>query len=158
VRKLLAEFKDFAMRGNVLDLAVGIIIGVAFSTVVNSLVNDILMPPIGYILNDVDFSDLFLNISGGDYNSLAEAQAAGAATINYGLFINNVITFLITALAVFLVIKQLNRFLRKPSAEPAAPTVKQCPYCKSNIDIAATRCPQCTSQLEGGPAERASVT
>jgi large conductance mechanosensitive channel len=129
---------------------VGIIIGAAFSGVVGSLVNDILMPPLGRILGNVDFSDLFINLSGGDYDSLAQAKEAGAATINYGLFINNVINFLIVALAVFMLVRWINRFMAKP-AEPAVPTLKECPYCFSNISIKATRCPECTSQLDGKP-------
>jgi large conductance mechanosensitive channel len=151
MKKLVGEFKEFAMRGNVIDLAVGIIIGAAFSSVVNSLVNDILMPPFGRILGNVDFSDLFINLSDGNYDSLAQAKEAGAATINYGLFINNVITFLIVAFAVFMLVRAINRFLAKPVEAPAAPTLKECPYCFSNISIKATRCPECTSQLDGTP-------
>jgi large conductance mechanosensitive channel len=140
------EFRDFAMRGNVIDLAVGIIIGAAFGKIVTSLVNDILMPPLGVILGKVDFSDLFVNLSGKTYASLAEAKAAGAATINYGVFINNIIDFVIVAFAVFLLIRQVNRFTAKPAA-PAAPTTKECRYCASTIPLKATRCPQCTSEL-----------
>ena len=138
------EFRDFAMRGNVVDLAVGIIIGAAFGKIVSSLVNDILMPPIGVLLGKVDFSNLFLNLSGQHYASLAEAKAAGAATLNYGVFINNIIDFLIVAFAVFLLVQQVNRLTKKPEG---APTTKECPYCLSQVPLKATRCPQCTSQL-----------
>lgn len=143
------EFREFALRGNVIDLAVGIIIGAAFTTVVNSLVNDIIMPPIGRILNGVDFSNLYINLSGGEFASLQAAKDAGAATLNYGLFINSLITFLITALAVFLLVRAVNRFTRKSesNATPAAPTTKECPHCYSTISIKATRCPNCTSEL-----------
>lgn len=142
---MIKEFKDFIMRGNVIDLAIGVIIGGAFGKIVSSLVTDVLMPPIGMLLGKVDFSNLFLNLSGGTYASLADAQKAGAATLNYGLFINNVINFLIIALVIFLIVKQVNR-LQKP--QPAgAPTTKECPFCLSAIPIKATRCPHCTSQL-----------
>lgn len=145
---MIKEFKEFVMRGNVLDLAVGIIIGAAFTAIVNSFVNDILMPPIGMVLGGADFSNLFISLDGVDYESLAAAQEAGAATINYGLFIMAVIDFLIVALVLFLVIRQVNR-MRAPEKEeaPAEPTTKKCPYCKSEIAIDATRCPQCTSEL-----------
>ena len=148
MKGFLEEFKQFAMRGNVIDLAVGIIIGVAFGSIVNSLVNDIIMPPIGYILNDIDFSNLFISLSGGDYSSLAAAQDAGAATINYGLFIGAVVNFIIVALAVFLLVKQLNRLIREKPAPPAEPTTKECPFCHTDIPIPAVRCPHCTSHLE----------
>jgi large conductance mechanosensitive channel len=138
------EFKAFLMRGNVVDLAVGIIIGVAFGRIVSSLVNDILMPPIGLLLGRVDFSNLFLNLSGQSYATLAEAKAAGAATINYGLFLNTVIEFIIVAFAVFLLIRLINRLNQAP---PATPTTKTCPYCIAVIPLAASRCPQCTSDL-----------
>jgi large conductance mechanosensitive channel len=138
------EFKAFIMRGSVVDLAVGIIIGAAFGRIVSSLVNDILMPPIGLLLGRVDFSNLFLNLSGQPYATLAEAKEAGAATINYGLFLNTVIEFLIVALAVFLLIRFLNRLYQTP---PATPTTKMCPYCIAVIPLAASRCPQCTSDL-----------
>jgi large conductance mechanosensitive channel len=145
---MIKEFKDFIMRGFVLDLAIGVIIGTAFGKIVASLVSDVLMPPIGLILGHVDFSNLFLNLSGGSYKSLADAQAAGAATLNYGLFINNIINFLIIALVIFMIIKQVNRF-NKPAEKPApAPTTKECPFCYSAIPIKATRCPNCTSQLK----------
>jgi len=142
---MFKEFKEFAMRGNVLDMAVGIIIGAAFGKIVTSLVNDVLMPPFGLILGKVDFSSLFLNISGTSYPSLAAAKAAGAATINYGMFINNVIDFLIVAFVIFLLVRQVNRW--NTPAPSAAPMTKECPYCVSAIPLKATRCPQCTSEL-----------
>ncbi len=142
---MLEEFKKFVMRGNVLDLAVGIIIGGAFGNIVSSLVDDIIMPPIGLLLGKVDFTNLFLALDGNTYASLAAAKEAGAATWNYGLFINTIINFLIVAFAIFLLIKQVNR-LQKP-AEPEAPTTKDCPYCQTAIPLKATRCPHCTSQL-----------
>ncbi len=139
------EFKDFIARGNVVDLAVGFIIGLAFGKIVSSLVNDIIMPPIGLLLGKVDFNNLFINLSGKPYATLAAAKEAGAATINYGVFINTIIEFLIIAFVVFLLVKQINK-LMKP-AEPAAPPTKDCPYCYSAIPVKATRCPNCTSQL-----------
>jgi large conductance mechanosensitive channel len=147
---MLKEFKEFAMRGNVLDLAVGIIIGGAFGTIVKSLVDDVIMPPVGLALGNVDFADLFLLLKEGPksappYASLAEAQAAGAVTVNYGVFANAVIAFLIVAFAVFLVVRAANRL--RPQETPAAPTTKQCPHCRMAIPIGATRCPQCTSEL-----------
>lgn len=142
---MFKEFKQFVMRGNVLDMAVGIIIGAAFGRIITSLVADIIMPPIGLMLGKVDFSTLFLNISGKPYATLADAKAAGAATINYGLFINSIIDFLIVALVIFLIIRQVNRW-SKP--EPvAAPATKDCPFCCSAIPVKATRCPDCTSEL-----------
>jgi large conductance mechanosensitive channel len=142
---MLKEFKEFAMKGNVLDMAVGIIIGAAFGRIITSLVSDIIMPPIGLILGHVDFSTLFLNISGTSYPTLAAAKAANAATINYGSFINTVIDFLIVAFVIFLMIRQVNRW-KKP--EPvAAVSTKECPYCASQIALKATRCPNCTSEL-----------
>jgi large conductance mechanosensitive channel len=145
---VLKEFKEFALRGNVLDLAIGIIIGGAFGRIVSSFVDDILMPPIGVLLGNVDFSNLFINLSGGRYESLAAAQEAGAATINYGVFISTVIDFVIVAFAIFLLVRQINRLQRKEEEKPAEPTTKECPYCLSTIPIAATRCPHCTSSLE----------
>jgi large conductance mechanosensitive channel len=147
---MLKEFKEFAMRGNVLDLAVGIIIGGAFGTIVKSLVDDVIMPPIGLALGNVDFSDLFLLLQSGTkavppYATLAEAQQAGAVTINYGLFINSVITFLIVAFAVFLLVRAANRL--RPPTPAAAPSTKDCPYCRMPIPVGATRCPQRTSEL-----------
>jgi large conductance mechanosensitive channel len=141
---MLKEFKEFAMRGNVIDMAVGIIIGAAFGRIVTSLVNDIIMPPIGLILGEVDFSSLFINLTGASYASLQQAKAAGAATINYGLFLNAVLDFLIVAFVLFLLVRQINRLKRQPAA---APTSKECPYCLSSIPLKATRCPHCTSQL-----------
>jgi large conductance mechanosensitive channel len=143
----LDEFKEFAMRGSVIDLAIGIIIGTAFNGVVTSLVNDVIMPPIGRLLGKVNFADLYINLTSQHYPSLAAAQQAGAATLNYGAFINTVINFLIIAFVVFLLVKQINRLVRKP-APPPAPATKECPYCFSTIPIKATRCPDCTSQLE----------
>lgn len=143
---MLKEFKEFAMKGNVLDMAVGIIIGVAFGRIVTSLVNDILMPPIGRILGRVDFSSLFVNISGKSYPTIAAAKAAGAATINYGMFINTIIDFLIVAFAIFLLVRQVNRWTSKP-APAAAPTTKDCPYCATAIPIKAKRCPNCTTDF-----------
>lgn len=144
---MLQEFKKFAMRGNAIDLAVGFIVGGAFGAIVNSLVNDIIMPPIGLLLGKVDFSNLFVNLSGTAYATLEEAKKAGAATINYGLFINTLVNFLIVSFALFLVVRQVNRWTAKP-APAAEPTTKECPYCYSEIPIKATRCPHCTSQLE----------
>jgi large conductance mechanosensitive channel len=142
---MFKEFKEFAMKGNVLDMAVGIIIGAAFGKIITSLVSDILMPPLGLLLGKVDFSSLFINISGQSYATLAEAQKANAATINYGLFINTIINFIIVAFAIFLLIKQMNRLKKAPAA--AAPATKDCPFCVSAIPIPAKRCPHCTSQL-----------
>jgi large conductance mechanosensitive channel len=139
------EFREFAVKGNVMDMAVGIIIGAAFGRIVGSLVNDVLMPPIGLMLGKVDFSNLFVNLSGTAYDSVAAAKAAGAPTLNYGLFLNTVLEFLIVAFAVFLVVKQANRLRREPA--PAAPTTKDCPHCLTAIPLKATRCPACTSQL-----------
>jgi len=146
--KMLKEFKEFAMRGNVVDLAVGVIIGGAFGKIVSSLVNDIIMPPIGMILGNVDFSNLFISLNGEKYKTLAQAQEAGAVTINYGLFLNTVIDFIIVAFAIFLLIRQLNRLNKKEEALAAESTTKTCPYCMSEIAIKATRCPACTSDLE----------
>ena len=144
---MLREFKAFAMRGNVVDLAVGIVIGAAFGKIVSSLVNDLLMPPIGLVLGRVDFSNLFLNLSQPRYATLAEAKAAGAPTLNYGVFLNTVIDFVIVALAIFLVVRFINRLYQTP---PATPTTKACPYCISVIPLNASRCPQCTSALQAG--------
>jgi large conductance mechanosensitive channel len=141
------EFRAFAMRGSVLDLAVGIIIGTAFGRIITSLVNDIIMPPIGLLLGKADFTNLFINLSGTPHATLAEAKAAGAATINYGVFINTVLDFLIVAFVIFLLVRQINRWQRQPEAKPTAPTTKECPYCFSTIPLKATRCPQCTSEL-----------
>jgi large conductance mechanosensitive channel len=146
------EFREFAMRGNVVDLAVGVIIGAAFGKIVTSLVSDIIMPPLGVILGKVDFSNLFIDLSGKHYASLAEAKAAGAATINYGLFINNILDFIIVAFAIFLVIRGINRLHSSPP--PASPTSRPCPYCLTVIPRAATRCSACTSEVAPArPAE-----
>ncbi|HET7469020.1 MAG TPA: large conductance mechanosensitive channel protein MscL [Gemmatimonadales bacterium] len=147
---MFKEFKEFIMRGNVLDLAVAFIMGAAFGTVVKSLVDDVIMPPIGLALGDVDFSNLFVLLKGGakaapPYATLAEAKAAGAVTLNYGLFVNTVISFLIVALAVFLLVRIANRLMPKPAA-PA--TTKDCPYCRMPIPLGAVRCPACTSDLK----------
>jgi len=148
---MFKEFKEFAMRGNVVDMAVGIIIGASFGTIVKSLVSDIIMPPIGLLLGNVDFSELFLVLkegaSPGPFATLADAQKAGAVTINYGMFINTVISFVIVAFAVFLLIKGVNNLKRKEEAPPEEPTTKDCPHCASEISIKATRCPFCTSEL-----------
>ncbi|WP_415342275.1 large conductance mechanosensitive channel protein MscL [Clostridium perfringens] len=145
------EFKEFAMKGNVIDLAIGVIIGGAFGKIVTSLVNDIIMPVVGSLVGKVDFSNLYINLSGQQFNSLQEAQAAGAATINYGLFLNNLINFLIIAFSIFIVIKQINKlknFTMKKEEVKVEATEKDCPYCYTKIDIKATRCPHCTSVLE----------
>jgi large conductance mechanosensitive channel len=140
------EFKTFAMRGNVVDMAVGVIIGAAFGKIVASLVEDVIMPPVGRLLGRVDFSQLFLSLDGKSYATLAEAKKAAAATLNYGMFLNTVINFLIVALAVFLLVQLVNRWAKKPEA-PAAPTTKDCPQCAMSIPIAAKRCGHCTSQV-----------
>ena len=149
---MLKEFKEFVLRGNVVDMAVGIIIGAAFGTIVRSLVDDVIMPPIGLLLDGVDFANLFVLLKAGSppapYTSLADAQAAGAVTINYGVFINAVVSFLIVAFVMFLLIRTINRMKREEEeAPPAEPTTKECPYCLSTIPIKATRCPHCTSEL-----------
>lgn len=148
---MFKEFKEFAMRGNVVDLAVGVIIGGAFGRIVSSFVDDILMPPIGLLMGNVDFSNLFINLSGrefANYKVLSQAHDAGAVTINYGLFLNSVIDFLIVAFAIFLLIRQINRLDRKKETPVAEPTTKVCPFCMSEIAIKATRCPACTSELK----------
>jgi len=146
---MLQEFKTFAMRGNVIDLAVAVIIGGAFGKITASFVNDIVMPPIGLILGNVDFTNLFINLSNIDYATLADAKAAGAPTINYGLFINTILDFLIIAFVVFLAIRAMMRMRRKEQVEEikSAPTTKDCPFCVTSISLQATRCPNCTSQL-----------
>ncbi|MFI5394068.1 MAG: large-conductance mechanosensitive channel protein MscL [Candidatus Binatia bacterium] len=143
---MLKAFKEFAMRGNVLDMAVGIIIGAAFGKIITSFVGDILMPPLGLLLGKVDFSNLFISLS-GQYPSLAAAKAAGAPTINYGMFLNTILDFLIVAFAIFLLIRQVNRFMPKP-APPAPAATKECPYCLSAVPLKATRCLHCTSDLK----------
>ncbi|MDP2045069.1 MAG: large-conductance mechanosensitive channel protein MscL [Deltaproteobacteria bacterium] len=154
---MLKDFKEFAMRGSVVDMAIGIVIGAAFGSIVKSFVDDVLMPPIGLLLGNVDFSNLFITLkegakAAGPYASLATAKAAGAVTLNLGLFINTIISFLIIAFAVFLVIKGLNRMKREEAAPPAEPTTKECPFCLSTIPLKATRCPHCTSELGAAAA------
>ncbi len=150
---MLKEFKEFAMRGNVVDMAVGIIIGAAFGAIVKSLVDDVIMPPIGLVLGNVDFSNLFLVLKDGavaaaPYASLADARKAGAVTMNYGLFVNAVISFIIVAFAVFVLIRNINRLKKEePAPEPNA---RECPFCLSAIPVKASRCPHCTSAIEGG--------
>ncbi len=144
---MLKEFKKFAMRGNVVDMAIGVIIGGAFGKIITSLINDVIMPPIGLLLGQVNFTDLFLDLSGKGYPSLAAAQEAGAATINYGLFLNTILDFVVVALVVFLLVRQINRMQKQEKTPPAAPTTKKCPYCCTEIPIEATRCPHCTSEL-----------
>ncbi len=146
---MVKDFKEFVMRGNVVDLAVAVIIGAAFGKIVSSLVNDVIMPPIGLVLGNVDFSNLFVNLSGVSYKSLADAKAAGAATVNYGVFLNAVVDFLIVAFVMFLVIRAVNQMKRMHAEPPpAAPTTRDCPYCFSTIPIKATRCAHCTSELK----------
>lgn len=144
----LTEFKEFAMKGNVVDLAIGMIIGSAFTSIVNSLVKDVITPLIGALTGGLDFSNLFISLDGTKYATLAEAQEAGAAVLAYGNFITAVINFLIVALVIFIVFKKLLAPRKKKDVAPAAPTEKECPYCKSTININATRCPHCTSELE----------
>jgi large conductance mechanosensitive channel len=150
---MLKDFKEFAMKGNVMDMAVGIIIGAAFGPIVGSLVGDVIMPPIGMLLGNVDFSNLFFVLkegaAAGPYASVAAAKAAGAVTINYGLFVNTIINFIIVAFAVFMMIKAMNKMKREqPAPAPAAPTTKECPHCCSSVPIKATRCGFCTSELK----------
>jgi len=151
---MFKEFKEFAMKGNVVDMAVGIIIGAAFGTIVKSLVADLIMPPIGLLLGNVDFTNLFAVLregaTMGPYASLADAQKAGAVTVNYGVFINTIISFVIIAFAVFLLIRYINKLKREQEAPPPEPTTKECPYCLSSVPIKATRCAFCTSELPAG--------
>lgn len=147
---MIKEFREFALRGNVLDMGVGIIIGAAFGKIVTLLVSDVLMPPLGLLIGNVDFSNLFINLSGQPYASLADAKAAGAATINMGLFINSLIDFVIVGLVLFLIIRQMNRLKRQPVAVPVTPTTKECQFCRSVISLKAIRCPYCTSELREG--------
>lgn len=149
---MLKEFKEFAMRGNVVDMAVGIVIGASFGAIVKSLVDDVIMPPIGLLLGNVDFSNLYFVLKEGaaaaaPYVSLAEAKKAGAVTLNYGMFINAVVSFTIVAFAVFMLVRTINRLRKQEEAAPAEVTTKDCPHCYSAIPIKATRCPHCTSQL-----------
>jgi large conductance mechanosensitive channel len=149
---MFKEFREFAVRGNVLDMAVGIVIGAAFGTIVNSFVNDVIMPPIGLLLGNMDFSSLFLVLKEGKvaapYATLADAKAAGAVTMNYGAFVNTIISFLIIAFAVFLVVKNVNRLKREEQAPPAAPATKECPFCLSVVPLRAVKCGHCTSELK----------
>lgn len=150
---VIKEFREFAVKGNVVDMAVGIIIGGAFGTVVKSLVSDVIMPPVGLLIGNVDFQNLYVTLKpgavAGPYDSLTAAQEAGAVTLNLGLFANNVVSFLIVGFAVFLLVRTINRIKREePKPEPA-PTEKPCPFCRMNVLLEATRCPHCTSQLEG---------
>jgi len=148
---MFKEFKEFAMRGSVMDMAIGIIIGAAFSPIIASLVSDILMPPIGLLLGGVDFSNLFVTINqgatAGPFATLADAQKAGAVTINYGIFVNKIISFIIVAFAIFMVVKGINRMKRQEGAEPAIPTTKDCSFCFTAIPVKAIRCPNCTADL-----------
>lgn len=144
---MLKDFKDFAVKGNVIDLAVGVIIGGAFGKIVTSLVNDMIMPIIGLLIGKVDFTNLYISLDGTKYPSLAAAQAAGAATFNYGIFINTIIEFIIIAFSIFIVIRQIAKFNRKEEIVAPAVTTKECPYCYTHIHIDATRCPNCTSEL-----------
>ncbi len=145
---MLKEFKEFAMRGNVLDMAVGIVLGVAFGSIVNSFVKDILTPPLGLLLGKVDFSNLFVTLSAQHYATLEQAKAAGAPTLNYGAFLNTVINFVIVGFAIFLMVRQVNRMRSKPDEAPAPVTNKECPHCCTSIPIKALRCPNCTSELQ----------
>jgi large conductance mechanosensitive channel len=149
---MFKEFKEFALKGNVVDMAVGIIIGAAFGTIVNSLVSDIIMPIVGLVLGKVDFSSLFIVLKegkvAGPYDSLAAAKAAGAVTVNYGVFINTIVSFLIVAFAVFLLVRNINKLRREKEAPPAAPVTKECPYCLSVIPIKASRCAHCTFEIK----------
>ncbi len=153
---MLKDFREFIMRGNVIDMAVGIVIGTAFGSIVKSLVADVLMPPIGLLLGKVDFSNLFVALRPGKvpgpYETLAAAQAAGAVTLNYGMFINTIISFVIVAFAVFLTIRTVNRLKREEQERAAAPATRECPYCLSAIPVKATRCPHCTSELQAAQA------
>lgn len=144
---MFKEFKEFVMKGSVMDLAIGIIIGAAFGKIITSFVSDILMPPIGLLLGRVDFANLYINLSGGSYDTLKAAKDAGAVTINYGLFIGTVIDFLIVAFVIFFVVRQINRMRRQE-----APSTQDCPFCQSSISVRATRCPQCTSELKTATA------
>ena len=149
---MFKEFKEFAVRGNVVDMAVGIIIGASFGTIVNSFVSDIIMPPIGLLLNNVDFSSLFMVLKEGKvvgpYASLADARSAGAVTVNYGVFMNAIISFLIVAFAVFLLVRNINRLKKEKEVPPATPATKECPYCLSVIPVKAVRCAHCTSEFK----------
>lgn len=142
---MLKEFKEFALRGSVLDMAIGIILGVAFGKIITSFVEDILMPPLGLLIGKVDFSNLFFSLTGRHFDSVAAAKAAGAPTLNYGMFVNNVLNFLLIAFAIFLLIRQVNRFKRQAPA--SAPSMRECPYCCASIPLKASRCSSCTSEV-----------
>jgi large conductance mechanosensitive channel len=144
---MLKEFKEFAMRGNVIDLAIGVVIGAAFGKIISSLVEDIIMPPVGLLLHGVNFTDLFISLDGRHFSSLALAKAVGAPTLNYGLFLNNVINFLVVAFCVFILVQQINRWTRKPQPEAAEPSTKECPQCTMMIPVRAKKCPHCTTQI-----------
>lgn len=154
MNKWIKEFREFALRGSVVDLAVGFVVGAAFSAIVKSLVDDILMPPLGLLLGHTDFTNFFITLSGGHYETLGAAKAAHAVTLNYGAFINVILNFLIIALAMFVVVRQINRLQRRrnQAAEAQAPATRSCPYCITPISIEATRCPNCTSNLDHAPA------
>jgi len=144
--RFIKEFKEFAMKGNVIDMAVGIIIGAAFGKIVSSLVSDIIMPPLGLVIGKMDFSNFFLTLSSGSYETLTQAKAAGASTLNYGIFLNNVVDFLIVSFAIFILISQINRLRRKEEPKPI--DTKQCPHCISTVSLKATKCPYCTSEIK----------
>ena len=144
---MFKEFKEFAMRGNVIDLAIGVVIGAAFGKIISSLVEDIIMPPVGLLLHGVNFTDLFISLDGRHFSSLALAKAVGAPTLNYGLFLNNVINFLVVAFCVFILVQQINRWTRKPQPEAAEPSTKECPQCTMMIPVRAKKCPHCTTQI-----------
>lgn len=152
VRKVLNEFKEFAQRGNVVDLAVGIMLGTAFSTIVNSFVRDVLMPPIGLLFGGEDLKDRYFTLRGGSYTTLEEAQAAGAVTLNWGVFLATIVDFVIIALALFLIVRQVNRVRRKQITGPEPTPAKDCPWCTQKVPVAARRCPFCTSELDTAPA------
>ncbi len=154
MKTMFAEFKKFALKGSVIDLAVGIIIGAAFNSIVQSLVNDVIMPPIGFLIGNVDFREFFIVLGRERFETLAEAQAAGVATINYGIFINALISFIIIAFSVFILVRIINRMReRQQEAPKATKTMRPCPFCMSDISRKATRCPNCTSKLDPHPEE-----
>jgi large conductance mechanosensitive channel len=149
VMRMFKEFKEFAMKGNVMDMAVGVIIGAAFGKIVTSLVNDVLMPPLSLLLGKVDFTNLFITLHGGHhFKTLKDAKAAGAVTLNYGMFINEIVGFMLVAFAVFIMVKQINRMRKQKEQPPAAPTTRACPFCITEIALTATRCPHCTSEVQ----------
>ncbi len=148
MKKFMEEFKKFALKGNMIDLAVGVIVGGAFNGIVTSLVNDVLMPVLSLFTGKLDFANWFVALDGKDYATIAEAQEAGAATLNYGNFISGIINFVIMAFVVFMIVKGINKMKKEEAAAPAAPTTKKCPFCKTDIPLEATKCPHCTSTLE----------